>query len=219
VLGGFADLELLLKGVAVGFAVAAPVGAIGVLCIRRTLVGGRLAGYATGLGAAAADAIYGAIGAFGVQLVGDLFMDYRHWIGAFGGLLLIGLGIMEWRAKPPEIDRVLQPSTGRLIRGVVTTFVLTLSNPVTILSFAALFAALGLGAAVDMANLLGQRTSAMIELAAGVFLGSGLWWFLLATGVNVLRHRMGAAVFRWLNRVSGMALVGFGGYALSLFFR
>jgi threonine/homoserine/homoserine lactone efflux protein len=212
-------MEFLLKGILVGFAVAAPVGAIGVLCIRRTLTGGRLVGLATGVGAAAADAVYAFVAAFGVTLVGELMVEHRRWVAGAGGLLLIGLGILEWRARPAELAPIIVPSTGRLLRSFVSTFVLTLCNPVTILSFAALFAALGLGAAVHEAIELGRRNYAMSELIGGVFLGSLLWWVLLSNGVNAVRHRLGAAVFRWLNRVSGTALIAFGLYALSLFFR
>lgn len=212
-------MEFLLKGILVGFAVAAPVGAIGVLCIRRTLTGGPLVGLATGVGAAAADAVYAFVAAFGVQLVGALMLEHRRWVAAAGGLLLIVLGILEWRAKPAQLTAIRVPSTGRLLRSFVSTFVLTLANPVTILSFAALFAALGLGAAVEEAIQLGQRAYAMTELVAGVFLGSLLWWVLLSNGVHSVRHHLGEAVFRWLNRVSGTALIAFGLYAFSLFFR
>jgi threonine/homoserine/homoserine lactone efflux protein len=212
-------MEFLLKGIAVGFAVAAPVGPIGVLCIRRTLTSGRIYGFVTGAGAALADTLYGLIAAFGVTLVGKLLIDYHQWIGVGGGVLLIILGILEWSARAPREVSMDVPSTGRLVRGFFTTFMLTLSNPVTILSFAALFAALGIGAAVDEAIEVGHRTSAMVELVTGVFVGSCLWWVLLTIGTNMLRHRIGAAVFRWLNRISGTALIGFGAYALTMLFR
>src|SRR5262249_8120226 len=153
------------------------------------------------------DTIYGLIAAFGVSLVGRLLIDYQRWIGVGGGVLLIILGIFEWRARPPREVSMDVASTGRMVRGFFTTFGLTLTNPVTILSFAALFAALGVGAKVDEAIEVGRRASAMTELVTGVFVGSCLWWFLLTTGTNVLRHRIGAAVFRWLNRISGSALI------------
>jgi threonine/homoserine/homoserine lactone efflux protein len=212
-------MDFLLKGILVGFAIAAPVGAIGVLCIRRTLVGGRLVGLATGVGAAAADAIYAFVAAFGVVQIGALMLEHRRWIGAAGGILLIILGIMEWRAKPAELAPIRVPSTGRLVRSFVSTFILTLANPVTILSFAALFAALGLGAAVEEAIELGRRNYAMSALIGGVFIGSLLWWVVLSQGVNAVRHHFGEVVFRWLNRISGTALIAFGLYAFSLFFR
>lgn len=212
-------MEFILKGILVGFAVAAPVGAIGVLCIRRTLVGGRLVGFATGAGAAAADAIYAFVAAFGVTQIGGLMLEHRRWVGAAGGVLLLILGFLEWRAKPAELAPIRLPSTGRLVRSFVSTFVLTLANPVTILSFAALFAALGLGAAVEEAIELGRRNYAMSQLIGGVFAGSLLWWLVLSQGVNAVRHRLGQAVFRWLNRISGTALIAFGLYAFSLLFR
>jgi threonine/homoserine/homoserine lactone efflux protein len=176
-------------------------------------------GFATGLGAAAADAIYAFVAAFGVTLVGEMMIEHRRWVGAAGGILLIVLGIMEWRAKPAELAPIRVPSTGRLVRSFVSTFVLTLANPVTILSFAALFAALGLGAAVEEAIELGRRNYAMSQLIGGVFIGSLLWWLVLSNGVNAVRHHLGDKVFRWLNRISGTALIAFGLYAFSLFFR
>lgn len=190
-------VETLLKGIVLGFSIAAPVGPIGVLCIRRTLSEGRLAGLVSGLGAASADAIYGSIAAFGLTVIADFLVAGRLWLGLVGGLYLAYLGVRTWRTKPRlELAPV---EGGSLGQAYFSTLLLTLTNPLTILSFAAIFA--GLGAA-------GERLSGAL-LVAGVFLGSAGWWLLLSGGVGLLRRRLDERLLVWVNRVSGAVLVGF----------
>lgn len=193
----------LLRGLALGLAIAAPVGPIGVLCIRRTLADGRLVGFVSGLGAATADATYGAVAAFGLTLVSSLLLSLRPWVHLLGAVFLCYLGLRAALARPAS-----QPA-GAGAKGLVgayaSTVALTLTNPATILSFAAVFAGLGLaGGTVTLAALT----------VLGVFSGSALWWLLLSTGVSLLRERFTPGAMRWVNRLSGAVLVGFGLVAL-----
>jgi len=193
-------LHLLLKGIVIGFAIAAPVGPIGALCIRRTLADGRFVGLAGGFGAATADAIYGAIAAFGLTAVSAFLVGQRLWLGLAGGLFLFCLGIRTFMAPPAGASRSASPSG--LLKAYGSTFVLTLSNPVTILAFAAIFAGLGVTAGGDH----GQAAL----LVAGVFLGSAAWWVILTTGVGASRGWFNESGMRWVNRVAGIVIAAFG---------
>ncbi len=180
-------------------------GPIGVLCIRRTLAEGRAAGFVSGLGAATADAIYGSIAAFGLTVVSGVLIGQQVWLRLIGGAFLCYLGFKTLKARPA--DRTVAANSRGLPGAYVSTFFLTLTNPMTILSFAAIFAGLGLaGASADL-------TSAA-TLVAGVFLGSATWWLILSTGANVLRERIPPAGLRWVNRISGGIILLFGLAAL-----
>jgi len=208
-------VEFLLKGIAVGFAIAAPVGPIGLLCIRRTLSKGHLSGFIAGLGAALADAVYGFIAAFGLTLVGDLLVQHREWLGLGGGLFLCYLGIAEWRtrgAKPAA--PVNERHAASLLGGFASTFALTLANPMTILSFAAVFAAAGVTREHRQLGDPERDIAPMLQLVGGVFLGSAAWWLMLTSGIGSIRHHIGPVSLRWLNRISGTVLLGFGAYVL-----
>jgi threonine/homoserine/homoserine lactone efflux protein len=203
------SLNFMLKGMAIGFAIAAPVGPIGVLCIRRSLAEGRQIGLATGLGAATADAAYGCVAAFGLTTVSGFLVGQRWWLAFLGGLFLCYLGIRTFISKPAEAAAVR--SSG-LLSAYFSTLLLTVTNPLTILSFAAVFAGLGLAAIPDYL--------AASALVAGVFLGSALWWLLLSSGVSLLRSRVGSTWVQTVNRLSGGVLLAFGLYALATsFFR
>ena len=206
------------KGFAVGFAIAAPLGPTAILCIRRTLDHGRLHGFATGLGAALADAVLGSVAAYGLmQLsgVGGFLENHRLWLSASGGLLLIVLGLLEWRGRPPKESREI--GGGGLFACFFVTLLVTLANPTTILSFAAVMA--GLGVTGQGPGHLGIDGDGIVEFIAGVFLGSLAWWWTLALGVGLVRHRVGAGTLAWLNRISGSALFAFGAYVLVFAFR
>jgi threonine/homoserine/homoserine lactone efflux protein len=205
-------LDLWLRGFAIGLAIAAPVGPIGVLCMRRTLLSGSLAGFVTGLGAAAADATYGALGAFGTALAAAL-VGQQAWIATIGGLFLIWLGVAAVRRPPAELEATEPPRATHLAGYFGATFLLTLANPATILSFAAIFAGLGLGTGETPAAAAGLR------LVGGVFLGSAAWWLFLSGIVGLVRHRLGRGALVWINRLSGLVLLGFGIAALWLAWR
>jgi threonine/homoserine/homoserine lactone efflux protein len=198
------DLSLFPRGLLIGLAIAAPVGPIGVLCIRRSLTDGRAVGLATGLGAATADAFYAALAALGLTALGQALSDHADWIRIVGGLALCYLGIRTLRSSPVALGEAT-PGRAQLAGAYATTVGLTLANPATILSFAAVFA--GLGAAQ------GNGAAASL-LVLGVFLGSALWWLFLSNGVGLLRGRLGPAGLRWVNVGSGAILCGFGAVAL-----
>jgi threonine/homoserine/homoserine lactone efflux protein len=197
-------LNFMFKGAIIGFSIAAPVGPIGVLCIRRSLADGRQIGLATGLGAATADAIYGCIAGFGLTAISRFLVGQRVWLGILGGLFLCYLGIRTFISKPAE--QTAEVRSGGLLSAYVTTFVLTLTNPMTVLSFIAVFAGLGLGVSPDYFSAS--------TLVAGVFIGSALWWLLLSSGVALFRSVVGSDWMRFVNRLSGSIILAFGVYSL-----
>lgn len=199
------ELALLLRGLVVGFSIAAPVGPIGVLCIRRTLAEGRAAGLVSGLGAASADAVYGTVAGLGLTFIADFLASQQGWLRLIGGAFLCYLGIKTLLAKPAE---QAAPAQGKGLAGAyVSTFLLTLTNPMTVLSFAAIFAGLGLASSTRS-----YGTAAVVVL--GVFLGSALWWLILSGVVGAFRARVDAKTLRWVNRISGVITMGFGLFAL-----
>jgi len=191
---------LLWKGAAAGFAIAAPVGPIGLLCIRRTLHQGKLAGFISGLGAATADLVYGLIAATGISALNAWLVHRAPWLSVAGALFLIALGIHTWR-EPPAGESG-NARTGGLAASFGSTFLLTLTNPMTIVSFVGLMAGLGAVAASSRA--------APFSLAAGVFVGSAAWWLLLSGATGLLRQRLSPESLRWVNRIAAVTLIGFG---------
>ena len=191
-------MSALLSGIAVGFAVAMPVGPIGVLCIKRSLKDGFGFGLATGLGAATADASYGLLVALGLGLSGLLAYVVPLKIG--GGVLIMALGLLGLHSffKSGPKAEIASPAGG-LLAAWFSTFLLTLTNPMTILAFVGLIAALGTAS-----------TAGPYLLVLGVFIGSLLWWMILVGGVSLLKHRLPAKTLRWLDFTSGMVLVLWG---------
>lgn len=197
------DFSMLLRGLVLGFSIAAPVGPIGLLCIKRTLTQGRMHGLVSGLGAAAADGIYGALGAFGVSTVIGTLTGAQFWLRLSGGLFLLFLGARSLRERPAEREAAVRPSIG-LAGAFTSTLALTLSNPLTILSFAAMFA--GMGALTRYADAL--------TLVLGVVAGSAMWWLGLSSVVGLLRARLTPELLRGLNILSGLVLIVFALFAL-----
>ncbi|MFI5206283.1 MAG: LysE family translocator [Candidatus Paceibacterales bacterium] len=196
------EFNFLFKGFIIGFAIAAPVGPIGILCIRRTLVDGRLAGFISGLGAATADMSYGAIAAFGLTFIQNLLVGLQFWFHMVGGLFLIYLGIRTFLAQPAQ-KAVAIRSTSGLLSLYFSTLGLTLANPATIISFAVIFAGLQLG------NTHGNYYSAF-TLVLGVFLGSGAWWLTLSGICGYFREKFTPEWMVWVNRSAGVLIGGFG---------
>lgn len=206
-------LELLLsqawvmaKGGGVGFLVAAPVGPIAMLCIRTTLERGRLAGVSAGLGAAVADTIFAAVGAYGISLVGSALAASEFWLRLIGGFVLIGFGIYLGRKRPDVADAETREVPKGLLADFALTLVLTLANPITILTFVGVFAGL--------TGLHGFALDTIPALLVGVLIGSSLWWLMLSGIVGLIRHRIDNATMLWINRGSGAAIVAFGLFAL-----
>lgn len=201
------DPSVFFRGLIIGFSIAAPVGPIGVLCIRRTLAEGRLAGFLSGMGAASADMFYGAVAAFGLTAVQELLIGQSNWLRIVGGVFLLYLGIKTFFSKPSE--EAAKSARGGLFGAYLTTFFLTITNPITILSFIAIFAGLRLG------ETDGNYLSASV-MVLGVFLGSAAWWLTLSTGVSFLRDKFTSALLTWVNRLAGVIIFVFGAAALFL---
>jgi threonine/homoserine/homoserine lactone efflux protein len=195
----------LLKGLLIGFSIAAPVGPIGLLCIRRTLANGRASGLVSGLGAATADAMYGCIAGFGLTAVSAFLVREEAAFRLVGGLFLLHLGITTMRARPAV--EAAKASDEGLARDYVSTLFLTLTNPITILSFAAIFTGLGIVRA--------QSHAAAGLLVLGVFRGSAAWWLILSAAVGAVRERFNARAMRAVNIISGLVVCGFGIWALT----
>jgi threonine/homoserine/homoserine lactone efflux protein len=191
------DLTFIIKGILIGFAMAVPLGPIGIICIRKTLTEGRIRGLVIGMGAATADMFYAAIAAFGLTVISDTLNEHRIWIRLVGGALLLFLGIRTFLAKPK--DPKLQINGSSALRSYLTTIFLTLTNPFTIFAFIAVFATLGLG------NGLSYLSATI--LVVGVFIGSLLWFVILSSGVTFFRKKLDLKGLRWVNKIAGILII------------
>jgi len=200
------DPTFFTRGFVIGFTVAMAVGPMSVLTMRRTIAHGRLYGLVSGLGIATADASYGAVAAFGLTAITAALVGARMALGLIGGAFLIWLAIRTLRARAATTAATVDDRPG-LPGAYLSIYGLTMTNPTTILSFAAIFAGFGLagGGLLDAALL-----------TVGVFLGSSLWWVVLITAVGLLRTRLTQSVLVWINRISGAVLLGFGALAIAL---
>jgi threonine/homoserine/homoserine lactone efflux protein len=193
------DLTFLGRGLLVGFPIAAAVGPISLLTIRRTVAHGQVYGLVSGLGVAAADASYGAVAAFGLTTVTSVLLGLRVPLALVGGAFLIWLAVRTIRAQP-AMAAVSDDRPG-LPGAFASIYALTMTNPMTIVSFGAIFAGLGLA---------GRNALDAGLLTLGVFVGSSLWWLLLTTLVGLARARLTAPILVWINRISGTVILGFG---------
>jgi threonine/homoserine/homoserine lactone efflux protein len=196
---------LFIKGFVIGFSIAAPVGPIGILCIQRTLSGGNFQGLVTGLGAATADALYGLIAAFGLTFISNFLVDQSLWFRIIGGLFLCYLGIRAFLRKPQEQTVSLANTTNLSAYG--TTFFLTLTNPMTILFFAGVFAGLGI-----VSESIHYASAGLMVI--GVFTGSGAWWLLLSGATGIFRNKISEGKLALVNKFSGVVIMVFGVIAL-----
>lgn len=200
------ETTFFLKGLIIGFVIAAPVGPIGVLCARRTLIFGRRAGFFSGMGAATADAIYGFVAAFGLTLISDFLLGHNVLLRLVGGSLLCILGVKAM-VKAPSVKHDHSRTFKKFVGMYSSTFFLTLTNPMTIFSFAVVFAGFGL------AGVRGSIISSS-ALILGVFLGSALWWVFLVAVFSIFRRRFPAHELRWVNLISGIIFIASGIIAL-----
>ncbi|MFC3676812.1 LysE family translocator [Ferrovibrio xuzhouensis] len=208
-MGTVDSLLMLVKGALAGFVIAAPVGPVGVLCIQRTLHEGRLSGLTSGLGAAFADAFYGCIAAFGLSLVSHWLESHELIFRLGGGLFLLFMASRMLRvALQPTPETIMPVLRHESLPGhFMSTFLLTATNPITIVAFLGIFAFFGIGA-------FGLSNAMAAWLVAGVFAGSSIWWLSLAGLAGAYRHRLGNGGLRWINGVSGVLILAFGLYGI-----
>lgn len=197
---------LFLKGLAFGFVLAAAVGPMWVLCLRRTLAYGPLVGLASGMGIAVADGLYGAVAAFGLTAVAGVLLGHSLWLGLLGAAFLVYLGVRAL-VSAPVVPGSRPGKPASTASAFVSTLGLTLANPPTILAFAAIFAGLGLG---QHANYPAAGLATL-----GVFFGSASWWLILAAGAGSLQGRVTPRFMRAINVVSGVVILGFAMWQLA----
>jgi threonine/homoserine/homoserine lactone efflux protein len=209
-------MSLLLKGLIVGFCLAAPVGPIAALCVQRTITKRWVSGLVSGLGAAVADAFYGAVAAFGATMISEFLISERAWMQRLGGVILIFMGLRLFLMKPAggkeeevgladrnEIGASPKVNGRGLTGDFLSTFLLTLTNPMTFVAFAAIFTTMGIGA-------VRGRPILTAELVGGVLLGSQLWWSILCGGAHALRHHFDYRKLAAINRGTGIFVIGVG---------
>jgi threonine/homoserine/homoserine lactone efflux protein len=194
-------IPLYLKAAGVGLAVAAPVGPMALLCMRRTLTRGWRLGLATGLGIAAGDAIFAGVAALGLAGVSAFMLAHQKPLHLAAGLFLLWLGLRAFLRKP-EDQAAVRPETGSWLGAFTGSMLLTLTNPPTIIMFAAIFAAL--------APRQGFDPAAGALTVAGVFSGSLLWWIGMVAAVSLALHAIGQRARRWIDRISGVVLAACG---------
>jgi len=201
------DLGVILRGFAIGLAVAIPVGPIALLCMRRTLERGFRFGFSTGLGAAVADLIFAAVAAFGIAAVEALLLDYQLALALGGGIFLLVLAGKTAIARPAATIPKFNANGGSAASALVSGFVITATNPLTLLGFVAIFAGFGVGN-----GLTNDRLA--LALVLGVFLGSTVWWLALTTVITRIRHLFSPVTIHRLNLAAAALLAAFGVYEL-----
>lgn len=199
-------ITIFIKGFGIGFVVAAIVGPIALLCIRRTLSEGQAVGLAVGLGAAIADVVFAVIAGLGLTLISDFLTSYQVLLRVLGGIFLLYLGIKTFFEKP--VQKVASVDATGLIGTTLSTFFLTLTNPVTIFSFTGIF--VGLGIAPEATSMV-----PVALLASGVFLGCMTWWTILTSFLRLFHARMNHTTLLIINRSSGALIALFGLAALA----
>ena len=201
----FDTLLLFLRGAIIGFAIAVPIGPVGILCLRRALGEGRLSAWMAGCGAALADGCFGAAVVIGAAAVSHFLHDYTVPLKLFGGAFMLFLGVRAWRMVSfalPAAEKRPPPSTASLLRDFSATFLITITNPGTMLGVTGTFAALGPVEPLTTPSPMGAMIS-------GVLVGSLLWWGLLTELAMLVRKRVTAAALQLFNRVSAALLLVF----------
>jgi threonine/homoserine/homoserine lactone efflux protein len=195
-------VNLFVKGLIVGFCLAAPVGPIAAICVQRTISKRWISGVVSGLGAAVADALYGAVAAFGATIISEFLISERQWLQRVGGaiLILLGLRLLFWTKIEERRNNRNGAPNGGLLGDFMSTFVLTLTNPMTFVAFAAIFTTMGIGAVRGQPILTA-------ELVGGVFVGSALWWLILCGGAYLVRHHFDFRKLTTINRATGVFVI------------
>ena len=202
-MGGVFFLMLLIIGILTGFAVAAPIGPVGLLCLRRSISDGRLVGFVTGLGAALADSLLCSILAFGISAVSDFFAKHTATLENVGGFILLLIGYIVWRTSPPKEMPKTPTSRPGWFGAFSTSLLITIGNPMTLVGATAIFAGFAIAAR------LGSHFDALM-LVAGIFCGSTLWWVILSMLASSLRDKASGYWMRRLNQGCGIAVAVFG---------
>lgn len=196
-------IEIFIQGIILGFSASVPLGPMGLICIQKTLNRGRLAGLVSGAGAAAADTFYAVIAAFGISFITDFIQKEQFTLRIIGSIILVLLGFKIFITNPAIQIRKQQGKKNNLIGDFVSIFFLTLSNPITVFFFGAVFASTGI--------LKGENSFLeLIEVVVGVFTGAMLWWLILTTVVNVFRSKFRLKRLWWINKITGAVIVIFG---------
>lgn len=200
----FEEFGVFYRGLVLGLMIAAPVGPIGLLCIRRTIQNGLLVGFATGLGTAVADAIFGAIAVFGVAAILDFIHHYNNTLRLLGGAFLLFIAWHTWH-DPPRAPNEQKSSAGGTLAALVSSFALTMTNPVTVLATIAVIATLG---SIN-------SSAEALTMIAGIFSGSALWWLILSGGISLVRHHFNESRVRVINRITGVVLAAIAVWVLA----
>lgn len=210
------EVSVFYRGLVLGLMVAAPVGPIGLMCIRRTLHKGFLIGFATGVGAAIADCFFGSVAAFGVSAIIDFIRDYDPWIRVAGGLLLLFGAWHTWHDPPRQptdpvglvkkvIGMTREETFMGVIKAAISSLAITLANPLTLFGTLAVVATFG--------HI--QNNDDAVTLSGGIFFGSLGWWLILAGGMTLLRGHFTENRVVWLNRITGVVLAGLAVWAMT----
>jgi threonine/homoserine/homoserine lactone efflux protein len=192
-------IELFLKGIIIGLMASIPLGPIGVLCVQRTLNKGRKSGFVSGLGAAGADTFFALIAGYGMSMVTSFLKTQHIYFQIIGGLIIMYLGSHIFFTNPVRQLRLQRMSQNKLSQDFLSVFFLTISNPMAIFFFLAMFAGVNLAGGPMNVFLIGL-------VVAGVSVGSVSWWFILTTLVNIFRHRFRLKAIWWMNKVSGVII-------------
>lgn len=193
------EIPLFLRCVGIGFAIAAPIGPVGLMCIRKALADGRPAAWMAGLGAALADTVFGAVVGLSLGAVSHFLADFGTVLKLLGGLFLVGIGLHTWRQAAVALETEEAKGPGAW-RDFLSTFAITITNPGTMMGVAGVF--VGLGAAAQPVGLAQSW-----QLVAGVFVGSALWWAVLTEMTILVRARFTPERMRTFNHVSGALLM------------
>lgn len=203
---------LFWKGLIVGLMVTIPLGPVGVLCIQRTLNKGRVSGFVSGLGASAADAVFAIIAGFGISYIISFVKTQHIYFQIIGGVIVLFLGIHIFYTNPVRQVRLQRMNKNKLHHDFLSVFFLTITNPLAILLFLAMFAGI---------NISGYEINAfgLSSLVGGVLAGSAGWWFLLSFVISIFRERIRLRNIWWMNKVAGVIVFGLGILAvLSIWF-